>query len=1005
MTKRLEAIENLRNLEYRIMLTTDLTARGIDIENVNMVINLDVPTDPATYLHRIGRAGRYGSYGISITIVTESELSLFRKLLTSISGVNFYLFKLSSDYTEDVWTDDTSVFEKIYLESETSFTKLPTIDKTILESENGAPMTISMSERMFSVVDDISSENNVANISTVKHEECNNVSPNSTASSNILSTESNVTLAEYDECKSVSPKHTTTNMLSSKNNVENTTKKRKSSKNRKCHKTASNNTCVKSKSNFLDEKIKISSLFQHYVQSEANSAVNTSKECKEVSTVESAVENSEESKVSIPNSSKSRNIYQFTITPNSDALSVLEELNKDVIFEVALSDTENCKLSDADIENVIQYMKDSVINKEENKEENKKEENDASVSNHDKDDNDEKMSIRTSQDTFSIKNPDFMHSLPINELDNSENDHIRTIINNYLLIYATKVINSDNNVCNDEESLLRVASKWKELLEFEINLLDNTYKGMTDSFYKLIYKEHFSALKIFLNIQKRAFLCVFPQLRNDEEVQDTYIYSASNADNNLLDMYKEIEDFKSRFYILGTKFNAFFPYPTNIDEDMPNLMMSNSEIEEYRKALQYFRTYQNPNEKIFEIIDYTACLNETETCDFIQKIKEQNLSFPDMKALLKEIAERNAKDDELTENLQLSENSSKSDKLTEYSQVCEELSLLENQDNDILHTTIEIDAPIINTVKEKDSKTKKMQKVDSNQVTVANEDKHNVQNTKYNVSTNAISNQRYKKVEILQTNDETDEETHSTSSENTSFTSFEKDATYSSIDKVTLNNRQKISLSSSSSKKESDKKNVQHNKVTNVQTRYTPVQTNNIVYNNVDVFDKYNKHVKSHKCDSKDSIDISNSIASARYSRTLNSRTSRNAKKVLRPSLNPMQSFYSRIPDYNLCYDLGAGEEAYLSNQIYRDYWNGCVPVCSSSTYPHAQSSRSNRVPQYLRQETNDNYTNLKAHKSSDDLANNVYSYETDIDRFLSSLRMQTDQLHLEIYKSQMLEN
>ncbi|KYN17359.1 putative ATP-dependent RNA helicase DDX20 [Trachymyrmex cornetzi] len=709
MTKRLEAIENLRNLECRIMLTTDLTARGIDIENVNMVINLDIPTDPATYLHRIGRAGRYGSYGISITIITENELSSFRKLLTSISGVNFYLFKLSSDYTEDVWTDDTSVFEKIYLESETSLTKLPVIDKTVLESENGAPISISMSERV-----------------------------------NIVSTESNVTLIDCDECKSVSSKHTI-NMLSSKN-VENTTKERgkcKSSNNRKGHKTVFNNTCVKSKSN-LDEKIKISSLFQHYVQSRANSTVNTSKECKEVSIVESVVENSEES-----------------------------------------------------------------------------------------------------------------------------------------------------------------------------------------------------------------------ELRSDEEVQDTYTYSASNADNNLLDMYEEIEDFKSRFYILETKFNAFFPYPINIDEDMPNLMMSNSEIEEYRKALQYFRTHQNPNEKMFEIIDYTACLNETETCDLIQKIREQNLSFSDMKALLKETAERNAKDDKLTKDLQLSENSSKRDKLTEYSQVCEELPLVESQDDDILHKTVEVDAPITNIVKEQDSKTKRMQKVRSNQVTVTNEDKHNVQNTKYDVSTNAISDQRYEKIEILQINDENDE-THSTSSENISFTSFEKDFTYSSVDKIILDNRQKISLSSSS-KKESDKKNVQHSKVKNVQTRYTPVQTNNVVYNNMDVFGKHNKHVKSHKCDPKDSIDISNSIASARSpSRTLNSLTSRNAKKVPRPSLNPVQSFYPRIPDSNLCYDLGAKEEAYLSNQMYRDYWSG-----------------------------------------RDDLVNNVYSRETDIDRFLSSLRMQTDQLHLEIYKSQ----
>jgi len=1000
MTKRLEAIENLRNLECRIMLTTDLTARGIDIENVNMVVNLDMPTDPSTYLHRIGRAGRYGSYGISITIVSESELSSFKKLLTAIGGPNFYLFKLNSDYTEDVWADDTSAFEKIYLESETNLTKLPPIDKTILESENGAPVTISMSENILSsVVSDTTSENNTANDS-VKHEECKNILPKSTANNDVLLSENNVTPTIYHEYKSVSPKHTSINMLLSKNDVENAIKKcekRNSSKNKKCYKTVSNNICAKQRSN-LDEKIKISSLFQHYVQSKS-STVNTSKEFKDVSAVDSAVKHSEENKVL--NSSKSKNIYRFTITPNSDNISTMEELNKDVVFEVALSDTENRKLSNADIENIIEYMKDSLINEEKN-EENKKEENHASFSvfNYDKEDDNEKISVQTSQLTLSRRNSDFMHSLPTIELDNSENDYIRTIINNYLLIYATKINNNDNNVCNDEESILRIASEWKELLDFEINLVDNRYKGMTDSFYKLVYEEYFSALITFLNIQKRAFLCIFPQLRNDEEVQDTYVYSASNSDNNLLDMYKEIEDFKTRFYTLGTKFNAFFPYPINIDEHMPNLMMLSSEIEDYRKALQYFRSYQNPNEKLLEIIDYIACLNETETYDLIQKIREQNLSFSDMKALLKETAERNAKDDELTEDLQ-SKNFSENDKSTEHTQVCEKPLLLENQDDVVqYHKTAEVDTSITNIIiKEKDLKTKKMQKVCSNKVTVANQDKHDVQNTKYGVSTNTISNQRYEKIKVEQMNDENNEEICNSSSESNSF---EKDVTYLSTDKVALNNGQEM-LSTSSSNQRSSKKNVQRSKINYVQTKYTPIQTNNIVYNNMDMFEKHDKHVKSHKSDPKDSVDINNSVASARYSRTLNSRNGMNTKKTLQP----VQSFHPRIRDSNLYYDLGTEEEA--SNQIYRDQWNKDIPTCSyfSHTYPYAQSSRSksNRVPQYFEREINDCFTNLKVHRLDDDLVNNVYSCETDIDRFLSSLRMQTDQLHLEIYKSQMLEN
>ncbi|XP_011176150.1 uncharacterized protein LOC105208090 [Solenopsis invicta] len=940
MTKRLEAIENLRNLECRIMLTTDLTARGIDIENVNMVINLDIPTDPATYLHRIGRAGRYGSYGISITIISENELSSLKKLLTSI-GLN-YLFKLNPDYTEDVWANDTSVFEKVNLESETSLTKLPAIDKTILESENGAPITISTSKHILLPEDsDTLPENDITNASIVEHEECNNISPKNTVNGDTLSPENNSIPINSDDCRSISPKHMTTNTLLSKNNDGNSTKiKRKkcngtSLKNKKCHKIASNNTNVKLRSN-LDEKIQISSLFQHYIQGKTNSAVHTFKKCKEVSTIDSAVGNSEESKMLVANSSELRNIYRFTITPNSD-LSPIEELNKDVVFKVVLSDKENCKLSDTEIENFVEYMKDSLNFKDT--------ENIMPIM--DKIINDEKISMETSQNAFSTTDIDLSHILPIHKLDNSENDNIRIIVNNYLITYANKII-INNNVYEDEESMLRIASNWKKLLDFEINLLDKRYQGMPDSFYKLVYEEYFSAFKTFLDTQKRAFLCVFPQLRNDEEVQHTYINSAARAssDINLIDMYVEIEDFKTRFCTLGTKFNAFFPYPINIEEYMPSLMMSDSEIEDYRKALQYFRTSRSPEEKFLEIIDYTACLNETETRDLIQKIREQNLSFSDMKTLLQETAKWHAKDDELTEELsensQLSENSLENDKLTE--KECAQVS--------------------------------------------KNESEHEIQNMKCGVSTNTISNEAYKKKEVWQVNDnENNEETCSTSSES-SLVSSEKDVAYPSADKVVLNKQQKVlPINSSSNDQKSNGKSIQHGKVKGEQIKYTPVQTNNIVYNNVDTF---GKHVKSHKYP-KDSGNVSNSIASTRCSRTLNSRTSVNAKKTRQPSLNPVQSCYPQVPDSSL-YNLGT-DKAYLSNQIHCDQQREHF----YSSHINARASRSNHVLQYLEQE----YRNV----SSDDLVNNVYSCETDIEKFLSSLRLQTDQLHLEIYKAQMFEN
>lgn len=95
-----------------------------------------------------------------------------------------------------------------------------------------------------------------------------------------------------------------------------------------------------------------------------------------------------------------------------------------------------------------------------------------------------------------------------------------------------------------------------------------------------------------------------------------------------------------------------------------------------------------------------------------------------------------------------------------------------------------------------------------------------------------------------------------------------------------------------------------------------------------------------------------------------------------------------------------------MSKHIHRDQRRERIPARSYSSHTYARSSRSNRVPQYLEQETYDRYSDLKVHRLGDDLINNdVYSDETDIERFLSSLRLQTDQLHLEIYKSQMFEN
>jgi ATP-dependent RNA helicase UAP56/SUB2 len=55
------------------MVTTDLMGRGIDIEKINIVINYDMPTESDQYLHRVGRAGRFGTKGLAISFISSTE--------------------------------------------------------------------------------------------------------------------------------------------------------------------------------------------------------------------------------------------------------------------------------------------------------------------------------------------------------------------------------------------------------------------------------------------------------------------------------------------------------------------------------------------------------------------------------------------------------------------------------------------------------------------------------------------------------------------------------------------------------------------------------------------------------------------------------------------------------------------------------------------------------------------------------------------------------------------
>jgi len=70
---RSEVMRTFRSGKSRVLISTDLTARGIDVQTVSLVINYDIPRDTAFYMHRIGRSGRFGRKGSAINLVAPEE--------------------------------------------------------------------------------------------------------------------------------------------------------------------------------------------------------------------------------------------------------------------------------------------------------------------------------------------------------------------------------------------------------------------------------------------------------------------------------------------------------------------------------------------------------------------------------------------------------------------------------------------------------------------------------------------------------------------------------------------------------------------------------------------------------------------------------------------------------------------------------------------------------------------------------------------------------------------
>ncbi|CRK89080.1 CLUMA_CG002569, isoform A [Clunio marinus] len=147
-SQRLKVLDKLVKFKCRILITTDLMARGIDIENINLIINLDLPYDCFTYLHRIGRAGRFGTYGVAITFINgEEDVEKFQKILGDIGGsklkalkypdesiaYDFWDFKQDSEKILQTISSISQQDEDDEQENETEADKIAKYNLTLLE--------------------------------------------------------------------------------------------------------------------------------------------------------------------------------------------------------------------------------------------------------------------------------------------------------------------------------------------------------------------------------------------------------------------------------------------------------------------------------------------------------------------------------------------------------------------------------------------------------------------------------------------------------------------------------------------------------------------------------------------------------------------------------------------------------------------------------------------------------------------------------------------------------
>jgi ATP-dependent RNA helicase RhlE len=86
LAQRREALDGFKSGKYRVLVATDIAARGIDVTGIALVINYDLPDNPDDYVHRIGRTGRAGSVGRAVSLAQPDQMDLLRSIEKLLRG-------------------------------------------------------------------------------------------------------------------------------------------------------------------------------------------------------------------------------------------------------------------------------------------------------------------------------------------------------------------------------------------------------------------------------------------------------------------------------------------------------------------------------------------------------------------------------------------------------------------------------------------------------------------------------------------------------------------------------------------------------------------------------------------------------------------------------------------------------------------------------------------------------------------------------------------------------